>query len=397
MSATSPALRGIAGVIAGASLATAALAQASSSPESGRGRALPIEVELPGFDDEPLVAPAPGDRVRALELLGGAQRLAAYGAAEQALVPLRQALAADPACVEARLLHARLLLADGPLHDPLAGLREARLAALIAPGTPQPMAAEGLARFLLGDSGRARALLERCEALDEAALAPGLRAAVLEALAFLDLRRDDVEAAAPRMEESARLRPQRGFTRYGLAQLAGARGDLAAKLVHLDDAVRLDAQLLVAWHERAQLLRRLRRDEEAARSRKVAELLRELQDDTSARFADDHAGRAARWLELARLADDPRHWLERWRALDQLREHARIGAEGSEWIAAKAPRADVVIATARAYARAGDELAARETAARLPECLPPPPPELAAALAREVEALLRDVRARKRP
>ncbi len=359
--------------------------------------ASPPAASAPGFADEPLERPVHGDRVLALERLAVAQRLATYGATEQAFEPLKQALAADPACVEALLLHARILLEEGPLHDPLAGLRAARLAALVTPDAPDVLATEGLARFLLGDSGRGRPLLVRCVALPVEQLPAGLRAATLEALAFLELRDGEVDAAAVHMEAAARLRPQRGYTRYGLAQVAGERGDPSTKLAELDAAVRLDPHLLVAWHERAQLLRRQKRDEEAVHSRRMADLLRELQDDTSARFAMDHAGKARRWLEVAQLQDDPRSWIKRWRELSELKEHATVASEGVAWLASHPPQAEVLIDTARAHARQGDAAASRATVARLADCQPAPPRELQAAVAREIEMLLRGAPTRRSP
>ncbi|MBL8842449.1 MAG: hypothetical protein JNL90_13095 [Planctomycetes bacterium] len=350
--------------------------------------AAPLDV-TPGFADPPLERPLAGDRVLALERLAGAERLAQYGAAEQALAPVRAALAADPSCVEARLLHAKLLLEPGPLHDPLAGLREARLAALVAPEQPAVVATEALARFLLGDSLRAEPLLERCAALPEGALSAGLRAATLEAHGFLLLRHGALDAAGERMAAAAALRPQRGYTRYGLARVAGERGDLATELAELDAAVRCDPHLLVAWHERAQLLRRAKRVEEADRARRIAELLRELQDDTSERFAQDHAGKARRWLELAKLDDTAQSWLARFAALTAAHDHATVAREGELWLACHPLRGDLVVETARAQARLGEAGAARATLARLAECRPRPPPELEAALARELEALLR--------
>lgn len=344
----------------------------------------------------PLERPLPGDRVLALERLAPAARLAAAGAVEAAFDVIEQALRADPACAEALVQRARLRLEEGPLHDPFQGLHDARLAAQVAPDDPAVIATEGLARFLLGDSERARPLLERAAA-SPAPIAPpaavaadhGTRSAVVEALGFLALRRGEVDVARAQFEASIALRPNRAWSRYGLAMVAGEAGDLTAKLAALDAALALDGHLLVARHERAQVLARLKRSAEAATERRIAELLRELVDDTSARFERDHVGKARRWLELAQLLGDTRSWARRWRELALADDHATVASEGSAQLAAGRVVAEIVIATARAQARLGEGAAARATAARLSECQPPPPPELGKALTAEIERLER--------
>jgi len=351
--------------------------------------------------DPPIVRPPAGDRVLALERLLPAARLAAAGATDAAFDAIEQALRADPACVEALLQRARLRLEEGSAHDPFQALLDARTAALLEPDAAAVVATEGLARYLLGDGERARALLERHAALPPPAGTPsavaaanGTRAAVAEALGFLALRRGDVEAAPAWFAESVTLRPNRAWSRYGLALVAGERGDVAAKLAALDEAIRLDGHLLVARHERAQLLARLGRRDEAAKERRIAELLRELVDDTSQRFASDHAGKARRWLELARLLGDTRSWTRRWRELTLLEEHATVVTEGAALLATGVPAPEVVIETARAQARGGDAAGARATAARLAECQPPVPPELVRAIDQELARLLQAAAAR---
>jgi tetratricopeptide (TPR) repeat protein len=375
-------------------LAGALAASTAASAQTGFSGAAP-----PNGLDAPIERPQSGDRVLALERLQPIARLLAAGAAEPAFDALTQALLADPACVEALVRRAQLRLEEGPFHDPFQALLDARTAALIAPDDPAVIAAEGLSRYLLGDGERSRALLERYVALKPAADAPaasaaanGTLAAVAEALGFLALRRGEVDAAEKHFGESVKLRPNRAWSRYGIALVAGERGDLEAKLAELDEAVLLDGHLLVARHERALALARLGRRDEAAKERRIAELLRQLVDDTSERAELDHARRANCWLELARLLGDSRSWLRRWRELSALHDHATIATEGVALLADGRLAPEIVIETARAQARVGSADAARSTAARLAECRPPLPPELLMRVDQEIERLLKAAR-----
>ncbi len=369
---------------------------ACSPPEGATGTAAThnatepptASVALAPPADEPLARPESGDRVLALELLAKVQRLEAYGATEEALRASEKALEADPSCIEARLLRAKLFIGDGDLHDPFAGLREARLAALVQPDDPAVIATEGLARFVLCDSARAQPLLERYCALPIDPAKQPFRAAALEALGFMAMWRRALDDASRLMDESHRLRPNRAYTCYGLAMIAGEHGDTAAKGRWLDDAVRLDPQLLIARHERFTWLERSHRTEDAAREKQLFELLRQLQDNTSKQFANDHAGKARLFGELAALLpDDPRSRVSRWRELGKLQQWSLVADEGAAALAGGLLAPEVVIETARAQARIGRMEAARASAALLTRTTPPAPPELVNALSAEIERL----------
>lgn len=358
------------------------------APEPVSTSAAPPASILP-FGDEPLERPAGGDRELATKELTAAQRLDRFGANDAALAQVGKALAADPTLVEARLLRAKLLLDDGPAYEPVAALRESRLALLLDPGDPAALATEGLARFVLDDSMRARALLERYLALPPEQWKPGLRAAAEEALGFLALRRGDVDEAERRLDAAHEQRPTRAFACYGVAMVAGERGDLAGKERWLGEALRLDPHLLVARHERAALLQRSGRAEEAAHERQVYEILRRLKDDTSLEFAQDHRGKADLWGDLARLLNgDSKSRTERLRELAFAHDDAAVAAEGSAALKDGLLAPEVAVETARAQARLGQADLARATVAALEKREPGPPKELIAALRAEVERLL---------
>ncbi len=349
----------------------------------------PSPASLLPFGDEPLDRPAAGDRELATKELAAAQRLDRFGANDAALEQVGKALAADPTLVEARLLRAKLLLDDGPAYEPVAALREARLAALLSPADPAALATEGLARFVLDDSARSRALLERYLALPPDQRKPGLGAAAEEALGFLALRRGDLDLAQQRFGAARELRPSRAFTCYGAAMVAGERGDLAAKERGLGEALRLDPHLLVARHERAALLQRSGRADEAVHERQVYEILRRLKDDTSLEFAQDHRGKADLWGDLAQLLNgDSRSRVERLRELALAHDDAAVAAEGSAALKDGLLAPEIAVATARAHARLGQADVARATVAALEKREPGPPKELIAALRAEVERLL---------
>lgn len=342
-----------------------------------------------GFEDEPLERPLAGDRGRALEPYARARELERTGANGAALKQLDAALAADPAFVEARLLAAKLRLKDGLEYAPMTALLDARRVRLLEPDLPGAIVTEGIARFVLDDSVRARPLLERFLALPPENSTPSSRAAAEEALGFLAVRRGDVDEAAQRMERALAIRPERAYTYYGLAIVADARGDLVAKERFLDAALQRDAHLLPARHERFLLLMRSGRREEAAREKQIVEVMRPLRDDNKVVFSDDHAGKARLWRDLAQLLPEDVKCREmRVRELALARDNVAAADEGEAALRAGFASIQLVADTACAQARLGRGELARATTANLARFRAANGQEFEAALRREVERLL---------
>ncbi|MBM4014674.1 MAG: hypothetical protein FJ293_06895 [Planctomycetes bacterium] len=356
----------------------------AAAPSSGSASEV-----VAGFEDEPLERPLAGDRTRALEPFARARELERMGAIVAALKQLDAALAADPAFVDALLLAAKLRLADGAEYAPMTALRHARRVRLLEPDLPAAIVTEGLARFVLDDSVRARGLLERFLSLPPENINPSSRAAAEEALGLLAARRGDVDEAAQRMERVLAIRPERAQTHYGLAVVADARGDLVAKERHLEAALQRDALLLPARHERFLLLMRAGRHEEAAREKRILEVLRPLRDDGGIMFSDDYAGRARLWGDLAQLLPENLTCREmRVRELAMARDHGAAADEGDAALRAGFASIQLVAETAFAHARLGRAEAARATMAHLARCNVANGQQLEASLQREVERLL---------
>src|SRR5262249_26238878 len=93
----------------------------------------------------------------------------------------------------------------------------------------------------------------------------------------------------------------------GLAAASEARSDGAAQERWLREATAREPERLAARHALHAFLARQRRVEEAAREQELAEALRQLQDDTSLAFVNDHALKARRWGRVAELLpeDEP--------------------------------------------------------------------------------------------
>ena len=348
--------------------------------------------------ETPLVVPRPGDAAKAEKLVARARELESAGAAGAALDGVSAALSADPACVAALLLRAKIRMREGELYDPTGALVDARLAARLAPDDADALASEGFARHMNGDAARARALLERYLALPPQPGRNRMRAAAEEALGFIALRHDRLDAAQKHFEAAQKGNPGRAAVCYGLAQLCDARGDLAGKEHWLDESLKRDPHSLAARNARLALLVRQKKGVEADHEKRVLELLRRLKDDSSDAFAKDHAAKAKLWGELAAaLPGDARSRIARLRELTLAGETATAAAEGATLIQSGAVDGEAVMLTASAFARLGKPDEARLAVAAFERCDPPLTKEERTAARDEIERQIAAAAAAKSP
>lgn len=256
--------------------------------------------------DEPAVTrPVPGDAARAAALVPQAVQALERRDLARALELADRALALDPAHAPARLLRVRALILDGPTMDLDRALVDVRTLRLDAPDDPALIADEGLLRFRLGQPEAARPLLERALALPFAAGDESVHAAAAETLGWLELQQARVDVATRRFEEAHRLAPASATPCLGLAEAAAARKDRDGEERWLREAVAHEPERLSARHALHQFLARNGRVEEAAREKELVEALRQLEDDSSLAFAEDHAQKARLWGCVAdHLPDD---------------------------------------------------------------------------------------------
>jgi Flp pilus assembly protein TadD len=358
------------------------------------GGAAPAEPAV----ETPLVVPRPGDAARAEKLVARARELESAGSAGAALDGASAALAADPACVAALLLRAKIRMREGDLYDPTGALVDARLALLLAPEDPDAIASEGFARHMNGDAARARALLERYLALPPQPGRSRMRAAADEALGFIALRHDRLDAAQKHFESAQKTNPGRGTVCYGLALVCDARGDLAGKEHWLDESLKRDPHSLPARNARLALLVRQKKGVEAEREKRVLELLRSLKDDSSDAFARDHAAKAKLWGELAEaLPGDVRSRIARLRELTLAGDAATAANEGATLIRSGPVEGEAVMLTASAFARLGKADEARLAVAAFERCEPPLTNQERTAARDEIERQIAAAAAAKKP
>lgn len=348
--------------------------------------------------DVPLALPVAGDAAKAEKLVARARELDTGGAAEAALTGASQALASDPACVPALLLRAKLRMREGELYDPIAALVDARLAARLAPGDPDALASEGFARHMTGDSARARVLLERYLALPPQPGRVKVRAAAEEALGFIALRHDRLDASQRHFDEALKVNPNRATLCYGVALVCDAHGDAAGKEHWLDEALKRDPHSLSARNARLALLVRQKKLADAEREKRVLALLRRLKDDSSEAFAKDHAAKAQLWGELAReLPADGRSRVLRLRELTLAGDPATVASEGHELIAKGPVDGEAVMLTASACAQLGRGDEARLAVAAFERCDPPLSGEERNAARDEIERQIAAAASAKKP
>jgi tetratricopeptide (TPR) repeat protein len=360
--------------------------------------AAPTRAQEGAVAEAPLALPKAGDAAKAEKLVARARELDSGGAAEAALAGASQALAADPACVPALLLRAKLRMREGELYDPIAALVDARLAARLAPDDPDALASEGFARHMNGDAARARTLLERYLALPPQPGRVKVRAAAEEALGFIALRHDRLDAAQRHFDEALKVNPNRATLCYGVAMVCDARDDAAGKAHWLDESLKRDPHSLSARNARLALLVRQKKRSDAEREKRVLALLRRLKDDTSEAFAKDHAAKAQLWGELAReLPADGRSRVARLRELTLAGDAATVASEGHELIAKGPVDGEAVLLTASACARLGRGDEARLAVAAFERCEPPLSAQERTAARDEIERQIAAAAVSKRP
>jgi len=252
--------------------------------------------------DAPVARPARGDPETATTLARAAAARAAAGALDEARALFERALAADPACVAARVDYGFLLLEEIDPADYGGALAQFRGARAVEPHHALAACGEGIARQELGDVERAEPLLREALAAPGIAEFPAHHAAAAAALARIEAIRGRGEEALRRFDEAARID---GAPPRRRAVYRALRADLLAESGRDDEAeaevrraIGLDPENVRAHHLLGRLLGRRGARAEAAREARIHELLRELVDHRSRRVLLDHERRIALRREL---------------------------------------------------------------------------------------------------
>lgn len=345
----------------------------------------PPPSELP---DEPLEKPVPGDPTRAAAAARRGLQAMQSARVDEAFQSFNEAVEADPALVDARLLRAQLLTSKSRYFNPQVALRDVRIAALVEPQNPAVIAAEGLLRYQLGQLARAAPLLKQFLALPPQPGSETTRGQVHESLALIALGEGRIDEADQHCAAAMQLEPTQPTPAYHRAQVAAQRGDATAELRWLDEALRLDPHHIPARQSRGRALARLGREPEAAAERELEEVLRKLADDKSYLFVNDHAAKAELWARVAELLPrDAKSRLNRLLELYLAQEYAKVVEAGEELLDQGALVPRVVAEIARAEAQLGHEQKALDRVEMLAMCQPPARAESIAALRKEVQAI----------
>ena len=253
--------------------------------------------------DAPLERPEPGDRVHAAALIEAGRSAAAAGNFEAASDRFSAAVSADPASVEGHLELGFVRLERLAVTDYGAALTDFRLAGLLDPGNPFAACGEGIARQQLGDLDHAEPLLRAALAAESLRKSGDACMFALAALARIEAVRGHAETALALYAEAAALptAPAAARAVYAAlrAELLDEQGDAAAAEKESRIAIERDPKNLRAHHQLARLLARRGATAEAAIEAKRHELLRQLADHTTPRYAKDKTRRVALWQELA--------------------------------------------------------------------------------------------------
>jgi tetratricopeptide (TPR) repeat protein len=291
--------------------------------------------------DAPVERPRAGDAAAALAFLERARRCLAHSGVEEARSLLEQAIAADPACVGARVELGFLHVQDLEPCDWGAALLQFRTARALEPDHPVASGGEGAARAEVGDFDRAEPLLRA--ALDARGVVwpVAQRAIVTAALARTEAVRGRVGEALELYDEASRLPGLPARTRAAYrsrrAELFAEEGRAAESEAEVERTLLLDPENVRAHHLRARLLAKRGDAAGAARAARVHAILRELVDHTSKRHR----------LEPGRRAQLRRELVAAWP------EYARGRIELARELIADGGYAEAVAALAEAIARDG--------------------------------------------
>ncbi|MFO0984205.1 MAG: hypothetical protein U1E76_21200 [Planctomycetota bacterium] len=338
--------------------------------------------------EEALQKPAAGDRDGAVAAVRKAFAAMQAGRLEEAAQLATAAVDLDPALVDARVLRSQILSMPGKQFNPLVGLRDVRIAALVEPENPAVVAAQGLLRYQLGQTERARGFLEAFLAMPPPPGSEQSRAQAHESLGVIDLDARHLDEADRHFAAAQALANVRSSAYYR-SRVAAERGDLEGEMRWLDESLKLDPHYLPARNKRALLLAKLGRSAEASVERELQEVLRKLADDVSASFANDHAGKAALWGRVAELL--PRDGLSRVNRLHELylaSDYEKVLDEGEQIVAQGGGVPRVLGDIARAAAQLGNQDKAVATLQQLGSAQPAARPEAIAAIRKEVDEIL---------
>ncbi len=319
--------------------------------------------------DLPITPPAPGDGVAAAVKVEEARREWSLGHPEQVKQRLLEALALDPANLEALLLRGAVGLAKSFAYDPLHALAAFRTALLVDPANGTARVGEALARVELADDLAAEQLLQVIVEDDGSArvkLDDDQRASVQRALAQLHLRAGRFEPALLASERALQLRANDRASRALRAEILERLDRPAEAAADLEVAISMrpdEASLHFAY---ARVLRRLERPDDAARQTRIHRALQPFEEDASEAFKTDWTRRIELRRELVAAFPEfrrARHLLVR--ELLSGRQLVEAQTELDALVAADSADAEAWFLLAKLRVQQGDAVAARMAADRM--------------------------------
>ena len=308
--------------------------------------------------------PQPGDRDEAIRRAIEGRRLADAGRLERALHELEAAVAADPACVEARVELGFFLLEEAEETNYGGALLHFRVARLLAPEEPFAVCGEGLSRADLGDAARAEPLLRgSIDAMRPHATRFAIVTASLAGIAATRGRTDEAIAGFRAAADVPGI-PRRARAIYlsKLADLLVEAHRPAEAEPRLREAIELDPENLRAHYLLTRVLAQRGATAEAAREARVHEALRALEDHRSKRHRQD----VDRTLRLRRELNAawPEYSRGAYALVGEMLEHARFKdalAELGELSRRDGATQEIHGLLARAKAGSGDLAGARDS------------------------------------
>jgi predicted Zn-dependent protease len=320
----------------------------------------------------PIEKPRPGDAAAAAPLVAQARSELLLGRQDVAEKLLEQALAADPANLQALNFQGTLLLAKGLIYDPSLALLSFRTALLVEPGNVAARVGEAVAHAELEDDERAQQLVATLLADDAAgrvALLDDQRIALHRSAGRLALRAARLDDALREVDAAIVIRPGDKADRASVvlrAEILERSGRAAEAEAELSRALKSSPEDAAVHFARARVLRRLGRAAEADQEVRIHQALVPFEEVASKAFRTDWPRR----IELRRALIAA--WPEYRRAHHLLvRELLGAGqlpdarAELDALLAEQPNDAEALFLLARTLAKQGDKEGARAAAARM--------------------------------
>jgi len=336
-----------------------------------------------------LVRPVPGDPRAAAPLVAQARVELSLGRQDVAQKRLEEALAADPANLEALIFQGTLLLAKGLVYDPSLALIAFRTARLVDPESASARVGEAVAHAELENDERAQELVGALLADDAAGrvkLIDEQRAALRRSSGRLALRAAQLDSALREADAALALKPSDRASMILRAEVLERSGRPDDAEAQLQRALQLRPEDASAHFARARVLRRLGRAAEAEQETRIHQALVPFEEVASKAFRTDWPRR----IELRRqlLAAWPEFRRGHHLLVRELLGGGEFDAARSELatlLAEQPDDAEALFLLAKTLAKQGDKTGARAAADQMLQT-GRASPEIHADLLRTIEA-----------